>query len=336
MRADWLHPGRRPAAAILGRLRQAIDEARALPGRQLLPVLRGSVGAGVDEKPAGATDAPQAGRVDTYTILQGTVQPSLETELGQVLLAPVRDRVMLFLQLVEQILERASRPCLRYSVGLASVGVSLQSDGPPQVAVPALDLGAFLAEQTGNARHLPSLVPYLAPECQEGPSDAPEKAVIYNLGAMGYHILTGRVPVAGGDIREILENHRSLRPAPPNLLEEELPSGLCSLLERMLAKDPGDRPEGRDEILEPIRHGAKATASLPTPAAALRADRLEAAAPPASGAPPPRRPRERSAGRPRAKSSSGLLYLPLWILLWIGLFFAARYFATMAFREFGL
>ena len=336
VRADWLHPSRRPHRAILKRLSQAIDAARTLAGDHLVPLLRGSAG-----------DAAASPRGGIFTVLRGTPEPCFEAQLGQILPLDLDDRVALFHQLVEQVLERSSQPALRYSIGLASVGVTLRSDGPPQLSVPALDLGAFLGGETGNARHSPLLAPYLAPECQSGSPEDSHQAVVYNLGALGYHILTGQAPMGDGDVETVLENHRSLLPAPANLLEKELPEGLASLLSRMLQKDPDERPSARSEIMEVLLEGAAPKTEAAAPGEGSSGESTgsdiedlvwdEVPAAPVEAERSPATPRRRRPGLRRARRrSSGLLYLPFWVLLWVGLFFGARHLAKIAFREWGL
>ena len=340
VRADWLHPMRCPAdPSVVAGLTQAVEAARSLDG-QLVPVLKGKVSPAIDAD--ALSGAGPGGLQGTWVILRGEILPSLEAELNSILKRNSTERVAVFRQLVERILERASGPLLAYPVGLASVGVNLESGASPHLAVPALDLGPCLANQTGDARHLQSLAPYLAPEYQEGPPADWRAALTYNLGAMGHHLLTGRTPT--GDASAIEEN-------------DAISPDLASLLDRMLSTDPALRPAADGELLERIREvipdAASSSSASAFPAADAREDdeilaelkdsslsRIGKHEPPpvpaARSARPARPSRPISRRRRAARRSSGLLYLPLWILVWAGLFFAARYLSKIVFHELGL
>ena len=306
-----------------------------------MPVLRGKVPAIDEDAPS---PADPGGIPGAWVILGGGIQPSLEAELSSILARDAVERAALFLQLVERILERASGPLLSYPIGLTSVGVTLESNAV-NVAVPALDLGAYLANQTGDARHLKSLAPYLAPEYLDGPPADWRAALTYNLGAMGQHLLTGHAPT--GEAGSIPD---AAGVAPD----------LASILDRMLSTDPTRRPAG-GELLKGIRAvipDASSTwlsASSNADASALESDEILAeledsslafegprkrpsalSSRAASSAQPARPARPISRRRRAARRSSGLLYLPLWILVWVGLFFAARHLSKMVFRELGL
>lgn len=342
VRVDWLHPKRgRSDPSVLERLGQAIEGARSLPSDQLVPILRARVSPRIDDAPS--SFAPNSGeaQVSTYVVLRGGLQPSLEAELGQILLLGAVERARLFRQLVERILERASHSLLAYPIGLAHIGVAAESGAVPELSIPALDLGAYLASETGDAYHVPGLGLYLAPECRGGPPDDGRRALTYNLGAMGCHLLTGRVPAGKDDVVRLLESHD------PRALS--IPSGLVSLLEQMLETDPERRPSAGGELLEEVRRVTAEVGSPPPTRSASRDDVLSELEDdpffeegqrdkpvPRAVLPTARPPRPSLTRRRRAKRSSGLLFLPLWILLWIGLFFAARHLARIAFRELGL
>ncbi len=125
----------------------------------------------------------------------------------------------------------------------------------------------------------------------------------------------------------------------------------------MLSTDPALRPAADGELLERIREvipdAASSSSASAFPAADAREDdeilaelkdsslsRIDKHEPPpvpaARSARPARPSRPISRRRRAARRSSGLLYLPLWTLVWAGLFFAARYLSKIVFRELGL
>ncbi|WP_157369971.1 serine/threonine-protein kinase [Zavarzinella formosa] len=82
---------------------------------------------------------------------------------------------------------------------------------------------------------------YLAPE-QARTSTVDIRADIYGLGAVAYFMLTGHPPFDGGNVAQKLMRHQS---EVPRLLSEEdpkIPVELATVIARMLAKSPADRP----------------------------------------------------------------------------------------------
>jgi serine/threonine-protein kinase len=76
---------------------------------------------------------------------------------------------------------------------------------------------------------------YLAPEViEDRPSDG--RADVFSLGVILYQMLTGRRPFGGG-VEQVMEAIRSGVPEPAGL-----GAGWDAVLERMLAKNPQDRP----------------------------------------------------------------------------------------------
>jgi serine/threonine-protein kinase len=82
---------------------------------------------------------------------------------------------------------------------------------------------------------------YMAPEQARG-SKTDGLSDIYGLGVVAYQALTGRAPFVGASAVEILVQH--LNRPPPALAPRcpDAPYGLVELVERMLAKDPEERP----------------------------------------------------------------------------------------------
>lgn len=69
---------------------------------------------------------------------------------------------------------------------------------------------------------------------------------LYALGCVLYRLLAGRAPFAGDDRTAKLAAHRSQTPRP--LTKLELPTELQSLLDQLLAKQPGARPASAKDV----------------------------------------------------------------------------------------
>jgi regulation of enolase protein 1 (concanavalin A-like superfamily) len=94
---------------------------------------------------------------------------------------------------------------------------------------------------------------YLAPEQEANPGAAEIRADIYSLGCSLYQLLTGQVPFPGGDPREKIAKHSSSMPPPLTALRPEVPPALASVVARMMAKDPVNRPQTPAEVAEALR-----------------------------------------------------------------------------------
>jgi len=90
---------------------------------------------------------------------------------------------------------------------------------------------------------------YMAPEQVRGkPVDA--RTDIYALGALAYHLVTGRPPFSGDNAIAIGFAHLSETATAPNELRKDCPAKLSDAIMAALAKDPGARPSSAKAFLE--------------------------------------------------------------------------------------
>lgn len=92
---------------------------------------------------------------------------------------------------------------------------------------------------------------YMSPEQIRGlPLDG--RSDIYSFGVMLYELLTGRVPYTANSGQELLRKHLSAEvPTIPS--EAEVDPACDSLVRRMMAKRPEDRPKSMEEIEREIQ-----------------------------------------------------------------------------------
>ncbi len=82
---------------------------------------------------------------------------------------------------------------------------------------------------------------YLAPEQAAGRRDLTAVCDVYGLGALLYHLLTGRAPFVGESPAAVLRQVEERDPVPPRVLNPSVPRDLDTLTLKALAKDPSAR-----------------------------------------------------------------------------------------------
>lgn len=153
-------------------------------------------------------------------------------------------------------LGRAARIVTQIAAGLATAhekGIVHRDLKPSNVMLTneddtakILDFGIALSSKENAARltragHVIGTPAYLAPEVLRG-NDANVKSDIFSLGAIGFALLTGRVPFTATEPLPMLEER--MRGV------DEVPEacGLGPLVKRMLAPKPSDRPVDAHEV----------------------------------------------------------------------------------------
>jgi WD40 repeat protein/tRNA A-37 threonylcarbamoyl transferase component Bud32 len=136
---------------------------------------------------------------------------------------------------------------------LKPANVLLKDDETPMVVdfglAKSLETDSDLT-QTGVFVGTPS---YAAPEQIIGsPAIVGPATDIYALGAIFYHMLTGRPPFQGATVLETLEQVESAEPVPPSRLQPGVPRDVETIALKCLAKDPGRRYAGAAALAEDL------------------------------------------------------------------------------------
>jgi serine/threonine protein kinase/tetratricopeptide (TPR) repeat protein len=116
--------------------------------------------------------------------------------------------------------------------------------------VKILDFGiAKLAGREGLTREglIIGTLDYMSPEQASGREIDP-RTDIWSLGVVLYTMLTGYPPFRGENDRLLVDAILHRQPEPLKSLRPEVPARLERLVERMLAKDPDERPQTMDEV----------------------------------------------------------------------------------------
>src|SRR3989442_277635 len=109
-------------------------------------------------------------------------------------------------------------------------------------------------------------VAYMPPEQALG-RQPDARSDLYSLGCVTYEMVTGRAPFLGDDPVAIISQHINTAPVAPSWHNAEVPRALESLILRLMAKDPNERPDNAAAIPQALQ-AIIATASTTTPVAA--------------------------------------------------------------------
>ncbi len=104
---------------------------------------------------------------------------------------------------------------------------------------------------------------YISPEQALEPREADFRSDIYSLGCTFYHVLTGRPPVPDGTAAKKLHHQQHVKPVDPRHYVPDLPLEVVRLLDRMMAKDPGDRFESPEQLVQQLLAVARKLGAAP-------------------------------------------------------------------------
>jgi serine/threonine protein kinase len=91
---------------------------------------------------------------------------------------------------------------------------------------------------------------YISPEQALEPRQADARSDIYSLGCTFYQMVTGQAPVPEGTAAKKLHHHQHVAPVDPRQLNPEISTNVALVLAKMIAKDPNDRYQHPEELVE--------------------------------------------------------------------------------------
>jgi serine/threonine protein kinase len=131
----------------------------------------------------------------------------------------------------------------------------------PQGAAKLLDLGLAIATDepppqdiriAGGKGYIVGTMDYIAPEQARHATAIDHRADLYALGCTLYFALTGTPPFPGGSKRDKIRWQRYAEPIFIRDLNPVVPSALADLVHRLLAKNPGQRPNSAWQVREEL------------------------------------------------------------------------------------
>jgi hypothetical protein len=133
--------------------------------------------------------------------------------------------------------------------------------------VKILDFGLVRLEQDGGWRKRNSIVgtpAYMAPEQAAGQT-ADTRSDLYSLGVVFFRMLTGRLPFEGDAPMEILTAVASEVAPPVTKFNPNVPPPVAALVQQLLSRNPNDRLQSANALVETITEIEQQLSALPTP-----------------------------------------------------------------------
>jgi len=128
------------------------------------------------------------------------------------------------------------------------------------------DLGLAMTTDTWssnsslNSSVLAGTAAYMAPEmCTSGEVDM--RSDIYSLGATFYHAIVGEMPFKGKNRMEVMLKHTREMPVPPHQVVSGLHISASDVILKMMAKNPIERHQDYEELLEDLKRVQTGSAS---------------------------------------------------------------------------
>src|SRR5204863_5917630 len=93
---------------------------------------------------------------------------------------------------------------------------------------------------------------YLAPEQALDSHSVDIRGDLYSLGGTFYFCLTGVAPFTEGTVAQKLIWHQTRQPKPIRSLRSDVPEEIAALVEKMMAKDPAQRPANPQAVADAL------------------------------------------------------------------------------------
>lgn len=197
----------------------------------------------VDVKDAGRTDDGIA-----YIVMEWLEGRTLEEELKEKGRFSFLHTAEILRQITAALEEAHSKHVVHRDLKPANVMLVKRPEGREQVKVLDFGIGKVIGETGSSVSAVMGTPSYASPEQLQLGMQIDARTDIYSLGVILYRILSGRLPFDSPSLTDLIR--QQLTAAPPLLgnMRPETPAAIQQLINRMLAKDPAERPQSASEV----------------------------------------------------------------------------------------
>jgi serine/threonine protein kinase len=117
----------------------------------------------------------------------------------------------------------------------------------------AITAGPGVDATSMDGGHIVGTPCFLSPEQAQGSHLLTTQSDMYALGAVLYHLVTGKLPFEERDVVDILTGHIKHQIPPPHRRNRHVPVSFSWLLHRLMMKNPNNRYADWDNVLQDIR-----------------------------------------------------------------------------------
>ena len=129
----------------------------------------------------------------------------------------------------------------------------LRSDGTIKVSDMGLARIGWTMDAKDSPNRLTGTADFIAPEQAIDSQSVDARADIYSLGCTWFFLLTGKPPYSGSSVAQRLAKHQTAPVPTVSAIRSDCPAAISSLIQRMMAKRPAERPASAAELLEQLK-----------------------------------------------------------------------------------
>ena len=129
----------------------------------------------------------------------------------------------------------------------------LRNDGVIKVSDMGLARIGYTANRSDSPNRLTGTADFIAPEQAIDSQTSDARADIYSLGCTWYFLLVGKPPYVGSNVAQRLAKHQTAPIPKVSDARSDCPSSVCTLIQRMMAKRPTERPASAAELLTQLK-----------------------------------------------------------------------------------
>jgi serine/threonine protein kinase len=181
-----------------------------------------------------------------YLVMEYVQGITLEQRIRQAGALEIGEVLRIGAQLARGLAAAHAQSVIHRDIKPSNVLLQTQASQPPDWVVKITDFGLAGVAERGVIAGTPL---FMSPEQARGrPTDA--RSDLFSLGSVLYALCTGRPPFQGDSTADVLRSVCEDAPRPVREINADVPGWLGDLIDRLLAKEAGDRFTSAQEVAD--------------------------------------------------------------------------------------